>query len=305
MKSCPLCESSNAEFIENIDRKYLIKLYKKLTGKSFNNLLDRRLEFYRCASCGLKYFYPLIVGDEDFYASLQLIDWYYMSDKAEYQFAKKYVKKDDIVLDVGCGKGAFAEHLKDLDAQFIGLEFSTNAYELARKKGLNVRCESIQDYADANPKSVDIVTSFQVIEHVSCIKSFFEAKLQVLKPGGKMIITVPSEDSFLSLVTNGALNMPPHHVSRWPDNVFFYLEEHYNIKLVEIYHEPLQEIHKKFYLNTLAHNLFMKPKLIDSNLKRKFVSVFARLLVKILEKKITSPMLPNGHSVVAVYCKET
>jgi SAM-dependent methyltransferase len=227
-----------------------------------------------------------------------------MADKAEYQFAKKYINKDDIVLDVGCGKGAFAEHLKEMNAQFIGLELSTNACELARKKGLGVKNESIQDYADANPESVDVVTSFQVIEHVSCIKSFFEAKLQVLKPGGKIIITVPSEDSFLSLVTNGALNMPPHHVSRWPDNVFFYLEEHYNIKLVEIYHEPLQEIHKRFYLNTLVHNLFMKPKLIDRSLKRRVVSAFSRLLVRILEKRFTAPMLPNGHSVVAVYQKE-
>ncbi|MCI5149797.1 MAG: methyltransferase domain-containing protein [Candidatus Electrothrix sp. MAN1_4] len=304
MKLCPLCESSNAEFIENVDRKSLITLYKKLTGKSFNNLLDRKIEFYCCASCSLKYFYPLIVGNEAFYESLQLIDWYYMADKAEYQFAKKYLKKGDVVLDVGCGKGAFAEYLKDLDAQFIGLEFSAKACELAQEKGVNVEQGSIQDYADANPESVDIVTSFQVIEHVSCVKSFFEAKLQVLKPGGKMIITVPSEDSFLSLVTNGALNMPPHHVSRWSDNVFFYLAERYDINLVEIYHEPLQEIHKKFYLNTFAHNLFMKPKLIDSSLKRKFVSVFSKLLVKILEKRFSSPMLPNGHSVVAVYCKK-
>ena len=42
----------------------------------------------------------------------------------------------DVVLDVGCGKGAFSRFVNSAGGKFIGLEFSKNAKVIAEKEGI-------------------------------------------------------------------------------------------------------------------------------------------------------------------------
>ncbi|ORU93995.1 MAG: hypothetical protein A6F70_07275 [Cycloclasticus sp. symbiont of Bathymodiolus heckerae] len=245
----------------------------------------------------------MITGDEAFYNSLQKFDWYYMDEKEEYLEAKKYIQNSDKVLEIGSGKGAFAKHLPTKD--YVGLDFSSHAKKMAAENGITVEIEMVEDYAKKHRGEFDVVASFQVLEHVSEPKAFIESKLEALRPGGKLIIAVPSEDSFLRYVNNGILNMPPHHVTRWSDATFKFIAEKYDLNMVSIYHEKVQDMHKQWYLSTLISSCLFSSKLIDLSVFRKISEKCINFFSKILVKELKSEMLPAGHTVLVVLQKSS
>jgi len=298
---CILCGNKDVDNIGKIDIKSLIKLYFKMTSVDFLYLFNKNtnLSYNQCRKCGLKYFTPLIVGDEKFYNSFQEIDWYYMDEKEEYQYAKKFIKNNDKVLEVGCGKGAFARIVPT--NCYVGLDSSEKAKKMASKNGVRIKNESIELHAQNHQDYYDVVCSFQVLEHVPNPFSFLNSSIQTLKKRGLLIIAVPSEDSFLKYVTNGILNIPPHHISRWSDDTLNYLTKIFDLELLEIYHEKIQKIHKRYFLHTLISNIFLKPKLVDLSIRRKIVSKISSLLAIFVEKNFKKEFLPNGHTIVGVY----
>ena len=300
--NCPLCNGKNIIVLETINKTDIVIVYRKMLDIDVSYLINQDIDFCECQNCKLRFYNPLITGDEKFYNSLQKFDWYYMDDKEEYQYAKKFISPNDKVLEVGSGKGAFAKHLATKD--YIGLDLSQNAKEMAAKNGINIENEMIQDYALKHKEEFDIVVSFQVLEHVSDPKSFIEAKLYALKKGGKLIIAVPSEVSFLKYVTNGILNMPPHHVTRWSDATFEYIASKYELNIETIYHEKVQDVHKRWYLHTLVFNSLCGYKHISTSIFTKVVSKFSSLLSRLLVRGLKNEMLPNGHTVLVVYRKK-
>jgi 2-polyprenyl-3-methyl-5-hydroxy-6-metoxy-1,4-benzoquinol methylase len=92
------------------------------------------------------------------------------------------------------------------------LEFNDEGIKKAKSAGLNVIKESIEVHAVENEAKYDVVTSFQVLEHIGDSRNFIEASLKGVKPGGKLVISVPSYDSLVSVQLNNTLNLPPHHI---------------------------------------------------------------------------------------------
>jgi hypothetical protein len=127
--------------------------------------------------------------------------------------------------------------------------------------------------------------------------------LFTLKKDGKLIIAVPSENSFVQHVTNNTLNMPPHHVTRWSDDCLRNLENIFDIKLINITHEKISKIHRSYFVTTLIQNLILKPHLVDLSIKRKLLSKFSSIPGKLIASRLKEEMLPNGHTVMAVYRK--
>lgn len=298
---CPLCESDNILELEPIDKYKLNKLYKKFTGVDFSYLLTENILYCECNECKLKFFNPPITGDERFYNSLQKFDWYYMDEKEEYEYAKKYIKKTDKVLEVGCGKGAFAKKISLKN--YIGLDSSVNAKIMSAANGIQIENKTIEEYAQQSPNTFDVVISFQVLEHVLDPKNFIENQIKALKIGGKLIISIPSESSFLKYVTNGILNMPPHHVTRWSDETLKFIAKEYSLEIIDIYHEKLQKSHQHQYLTTLLQNSLCKNKLIDLSILNKIISKVCSLLSKLFIKGFEQSMLPIGQNVLVVYKK--
>ena len=308
---CPLSGSSKIVLVEKIAVSDLSSLYQKAlncdVASEFGNIQE--IDFYHSLESDLYFFSPMITGSENFYEKLQVFDWYYLEEKNEYDYAKQFIKPSDFVLEIGCGKGAFARKIHCQD--YIGLEFSQKARDLAEKDGITVLNESIQDHALNNPQKYSVVCAFQVLEHISDIYTFIEASIECLKPGGILIYSVPSADSFISLLKNNILNMPPHHVSWWSEKTLQYIADLFKLNVINIHHEKLEDIHKRLYLSCLlsqaiTNNLafYDNKKLVDCSLTYKIISKISSLASKFLEKGFTDlKMLPNGHSITAVYQK--
>ena len=101
-------------------------------------------------------------------------------------------------LDIGCGGGLFLSKLKAEGADVIGVELSdTRAYYAKTKHGFEVVKRTIEDkYWNVFHGSFDIVTLWDVIEHVNYPLATLQAAAKMLKPGGILLIDTPCRDAF-------------------------------------------------------------------------------------------------------------
>lgn len=100
-------------------------------------------------------------------------------------------------LDVGCGAGLLCEPLARLGAQVTGVDAAPEnvaaAQHHADEGGLSItyRCADVA----AMEGQFDLVTSMEVIEHVTDPGAFIAALADRLAPGGLMILSTPNRTS--------------------------------------------------------------------------------------------------------------
>lgn len=306
---CPLCKSIELDLRERISTDKLARLYNRIFRIDIKRELNEisLIKLFFCKSCGLYFFLPPINTSEEFYQNLQKFNWYYLDEKNEYSIAAKYIKKNDRILEIGCGKGSFANKVSSIN--YIGLEFSQEAVTLANGIGLKVIQESIEEFSKKSKGLFDVVCAFQVLEHINDSWSFIRSSVECLKSGGLFIISVPSFDSFLSCSTNNILNLPPHHSSWWSDTCLKNVPRYFNLELIYFKHEKLADIHKEWYLKVIAEiafrNLFkLKFSIIDLSFKWKLIGKISSIFAYFFSKGFDDPkMMPIGHSVIGVYRK--
>ena len=273
-------------------------------SKEFSD--HREIFLKECPICDLKFFYPLAPGSEFFYKDLQQFDWYYLEEKNEYSIAKNFIKKSDSVLDVGSGKGAFKEFVNGAD--FTGLELSNEAIITGQQKNIKILNQTIEEHASANKEKYDVVCAFQVLEHIPNIHTFIEKCLDALKPQGLLIISVPSDESFVPRIFNCILNMPPHHISRWPDSTLKKVAKQFNLSVHHFEHDLLSPIHKDVYSMTVCHHALnkifnRKERLINRSLLDNILKKLSYPLSLFYSKGLVKGLLPLGHSITVVYKK--
>jgi 2-polyprenyl-6-hydroxyphenyl methylase/3-demethylubiquinone-9 3-methyltransferase len=94
------------------------------------------------------------------------------------------------LLDVGCGGGLFAEAAAAAGASVTGIDMGAANVDAARShaamSGLEIRYECIDAAALASesPGTFDVVTCFEVLEHVPDPEALVAACATALKPGG-------------------------------------------------------------------------------------------------------------------------
>lgn len=306
--TCLLCRSTDTLLLEVVPVALIVRCYR--LGSVFplkKQFADTdSLRYCLCRDCDLRFFSPAVTGSEQFYEALQKYEWYYLDEKREYSMAAAWITGSSRVLEVGCGRGAFAAHASA--REYTGLEFSGGAVRQARETGLNVLQESVESHSLRCPASYDVVCSFQVLEHVSGVHEFLAASVGCLKPGGLLIVCVPSGDSYLKIMTNAALNLPPHHVSHWSDLALTSIGRLFGLALVDLNHEPLAECHRRaaaaaFVQRVLNRLLRRAPRAVDPSLTQRVVGKVSYIAAKYCLGEFAA-LFPRGHSVVAVYRKQ-
>lgn len=97
------------------------------------------------------------------------------------------------VLDLGCGDGNFSESISNLGFEVIGIDASTSAISLAKRRAGTYLIGSVYDdlSEQIDRKEVDAVVSIEVIEHLYDPKLFIYQSNRILKDNGVLIITTP------------------------------------------------------------------------------------------------------------------
>lgn len=270
--------------------------------EKYFNLIDS-IEYRECLSTGLRFYMPVsISGCELLYSQLECFDWYYMDDKWEFDVALEELQGCDTVLEFGSAKGAFLEKLRRAGIDCVGVELNEHAASVAIERGFNIEKCDIDNLQEKYVNHFDAVCAFQVLEHISSPGNLFQYFFQLLKPGGKIVLSVPDNDFMKKIdpLNESLLNNPPHHMTHWDVDVFKNIQKHYPLRLVSVYKEPLANYHVNWYVVSLTRNKFkyFSPRILRIFLNRYTLSPLILALKAGFRKRI------SGHTLMVVmeYC---
>lgn len=93
------------------------------------------------------------------------------------------------VLDVGCGAGEFLTAAKDAGYEVEGIDISQAAVAMCVERGLTARAANY--VTDQVKGDLDIITMWDVLEHLPNPASFIGRTSELLKDGGLFVAKIP------------------------------------------------------------------------------------------------------------------
>ncbi len=192
---CDLCGADAPDILFSKEDRY--------TGESF--------QFATCTNCGLIYL-PSRPSTEDIakyypadYEAFYLID-YKMDDRQQWHlrralslqldFVEKHSSSKGKLLDIGCATGNFLKFAKDRDWQVLGIEPINDAARIARDYyQLDVITGTLDTISLAG-ETYDVITMWDVLEHLPTPKSTISQCHRLLKNDGILVFSIPNLHSF-------------------------------------------------------------------------------------------------------------
>lgn len=108
--------------------------------------------------------------------------------------------KGKIVLDIACGSGYGSALLAKTAKKVIGVDVDKQAVDYAIANYGSKNIEFLVGDATSIPletDSVDVVVTYETIEHIEDYKKFMQEIKRVLKPDGLAIISTPNDKEFM------------------------------------------------------------------------------------------------------------
>ena len=105
-------------------------------------------------------------------------------------------RKNGRILDVGCGRGWFLKEAKKRGWDIYGTEYSDLAVQICRENGININSGQLKVDSFLFDH-FDVITSFEVIEHINNpIEELIKVR-SFLREGGLFYCTTPNFNSIL------------------------------------------------------------------------------------------------------------
>lgn len=257
--SCPKCgcvctnidfKTFKPEFFHNLE--YKKKYIKKSIGKNFK---------YRLSKFG--------------------------NERIKYIFDNiKFKTEKPNILDFACGYGAFLYALKKKKIRSKGIDFDDDSVEFCKKLNLNVSKETISKEKDS---SFDLITLFDVIEHLHQPNIFLKNAIKKLKNKGHILLFTPNINSLSNILMGHEHNNFAifDHVCFYNEKSIKYICKRYGLKLIKFDYYGL-DIKDYFQKVEYENKNFNQDILNDfSNLTQSFIdfSKASNSMRIILQKK--------------------
>lgn len=201
----------------------------KLIRTKLRHGISRRV--LECQNCGIIYLEPKEIIAKDYYehtyrkfytpvigkvlSSRETFEIYLPYQQRRIEELKHILNPRMKALDVGCSAGHFLFALKDYVQECIGIEFNNEDAKFVNKKlGIKTYTTPIQN-TDIPFEYFDLITAFQVLEHIDDPIKVLSILYKYLKPEGYIYIEVPNiQDALISL----------YHIKSYAD--FWFREPH-------------------------------------------------------------------------------
>ena len=139
---------------------------------------------------------------------------HYICHLAAYEAVLPFVENQR-VLDLGCGSGYGALFLASRGAkEVIGLDVDQNAVALSSRLRQHIGLRWTNGSGERLPfvnNCFDVVTSFQVIEHVPDVVAYLGEIKRVLRPGGICFLSTPNRENYWRRMAKPN----PHHLREY------------------------------------------------------------------------------------------
>jgi len=218
--NCPFCSSIDILKVGNLN-------YGKNVMLSTHDIkITKNPELFQCNKCFSKFVQNSIhpTDAENLYATGEGTKRWsgteFKHDKTEKVINlidELFHSKTAKVLDIGCNSGEFLDYVKIFGAKTYGLELCEESCIMLEKKGHIA-------YREANTinEKFDIITAFDVVEHLYYPTAFFESVYKLLNKNGIIIILTgnPNCQSAKSLKGKWWYYNYPEHIC-FPSPFFF------------------------------------------------------------------------------------
>ncbi len=174
---------------------------------------------YECKSCLVQFWWPLKNPGAQWYRKEG-----YVERNADPVWNATWNHKKTLsllastkgsVLDVGCGIGNFLAAAEKESWRCAGIDFDADAIEAAKSvTGISdLEAVDVVSYADEHSeKKFNLVTFFDVLEHVDNHNEFIDAVKKLLSPSGFIAMSMPYREHALWLMKG---DVPPRHLTCW------------------------------------------------------------------------------------------
>jgi SAM-dependent methyltransferase len=152
------------------------------------------------------------------------------------------------LLDVGAYVGLFVEVARDAGFEAEGLELSRWAAAEARRRGLAVRNETVEERARSGAR-YDVVTLWDVLEHLADPRRDLGHARQLLRPGGRLVLSTLDAGSLVARALG----------SRWPwlmDMHLFYFDRRNLTRLLE--GQGFRVLARRDYVHTVSAGYLLR-----------------------------------------------
>ncbi len=195
-RNCPNCGQNDFEVIfesnmENSDFQEGVETVYMLPGSKYGRHV-------KCKKCHFTYVNPIERAskiNED-YSEMEGGDASIVrrsrlrASKSQVQLIKKY-KNGTSLLDMGCGEGFFLFNASKAGYITKGVELSRDAAAYAKREfGLDVEAKHFEE-AQFPENCFDVVTLWQVLEHVPYPLVTLKEVHRILKPEGLLVVSTP------------------------------------------------------------------------------------------------------------------
>jgi SAM-dependent methyltransferase len=131
---------------------------------------------------------------------------------SRYKFAARLIPKGGEILDLGCGTGYGTVELLSGGTSIVGADVSAEAVAYARanygREGvifLEASCQALP----LTDHQFDLITCFEVIEHLENWRGLLAEAQRLLRPGGSFVVSTPNKAYYAE--TRGKTGPNPFH----------------------------------------------------------------------------------------------
>lgn len=220
---CPSCQSNQYSLIG------LIPASSYFAGRKISNPIQGG-SLYCCKSCHLYFRYPKL-------SRIDLEDSYTQSagdgrweknfnERSDWEIAAGWIEsngKTSRVLDIGCNDGTFLIGLSS-SHKLYGIELNPAASARAKEQGVEIIGSEFEECILEMSLQFDVVSAFDVIEHVDDPLRFLTLMASKLSPGGEIIISTGNSDAWAWKFMGSQYwyCIPPEHITfinlQWAQN---------------------------------------------------------------------------------------
>lgn len=250
---------------------------------------DRNIS--HCRKCGLLFVSPIPSENQILSIVEKVSQNFYKEYLAEFNSYSEYFKNkaSDIdkltskgqLLDIGCGPGTFLEIAKKRGWDVLGIDLSAEAIKICKKKKIKAKLATTNSL-NTKSETFNVITAFQLIEHVQMPDQLLKHIFNMLKPEGYLILTTPDQQGFLSKIMGRFwfeyYNL--EHLYFFRQSVLQNMVKNFGFQIIFSQTEFGRRLKPSYILDRLINYYYTSPGIIHNILK------FSMTPVKLLDKII-------------------
>ncbi len=214
-----------------------------------------RWDLYECNDCAAQFWIPFAEAGRGYYEGFTHVSHGLSAAQKKTLAAGVHGR----ALDIGCQTGEFMSALKSGQCEVWGVDIDENAVAFARQHyGLDraFAADMSEFLKRSDLPAFDLITAFELIEHIADPVGFMRQLEKRLAPGGRIVISTPSRERYFAQSISS--DLPPAHVTRWNEKAITNMLRGTGLAVAEVRYVDALKLLAEAFCRRVSFNLVKK-----------------------------------------------